>query len=78
MKTRVTNIEPFHAELKIGQDGNFSIWFFSSAKSDFNKRHVYKVHLKSYWLRFIASMLWKVQKHKLNEAALDAKALHDE
>lgn len=76
-KTRVVNVEPFHAEVKINDSG-FSIWFFTSTKNDSNNRIIYKVHFRAFWLRLLAGLLWKVQKHRASEAAKDAKVLRDE
>ena len=76
-KDIVINIEPFHSELKTNSDGSFELWFYSKVGGDYTRKKIVKLKFKGWWLGYIASMLWKVQKKSQEVADEQAKALRN-
>lgn len=76
-KDVVINIEPFHAEVKTYRDGRFELWFYSRVRNDHTRKKIVKIKFKGWWLNFVASMLWKVQKKSQEVADEQAKALRN-
>lgn len=74
-KDTVINIRPFHAELKNVRLESFEIWFYDRVGDDYQRRKIVKVHFRFYWLRFLSSMLWKVQKNTQKIADEQAREL---
>ena len=71
----VININPFHAELQNVNGNSFEIWFFDKVGDDYSRKKIVKIHFQSYWLRFLAEKLWKVQRETQRQANEQAKWL---
>lgn len=74
-KNRTTNIKPFHCELEF-EKGNFILCFYANIADDHTRLHYVRIHLERWWLKFLASMLWKVIKRdqqSINEDIAELK-----
>ena len=74
-KDVVINIKPFHIELKNVRDNSFELWFYDNIGTDCSRRKIVKIHFESWWIKYIARLLWKVQKAKQKEADNMSSAL---
>ena len=67
-KDLIINISPFHCEVKVNSEG-FALWFYDNIGNDFSRRKIVKIHLKNWWLKVIANMMWKVIKQRREDVA---------
>jgi hypothetical protein len=80
MRKDVTiNIDPCNAYVE-RKDGQFTLCFVGGIGGDYSRHKTVKIHMKRYWVKVIASLLWEVidyEEEKIENAKQMLRMDHD-
>lgn len=73
-RNRVTNITPADCEIKVRAEG-FELWFYSPINGKYSPCAITKIHFQSWWLSYLARLLWKVIHKRKEDINADIAAM---